>query len=205
MAICPHCKEQIQDYAKKCHHCGLWVTKVRRLAGAAKTFLECVTFIAAVCVLWVLYHQNAMMKEQLEIFGRQTKEELRPRIDISTPKLIVSDTAIHLFVDINNIQGHSDAEQIIGLILVKVPGSAKDTLTAPFKYDKMTIGNVTTVQCSLPLIKKDFCSKIDVRYRWRTFGEDFANWKYFKHFYDKEKQTFSTRKLDEIQIKECGF
>ncbi len=66
MAICPHCKEQIQDGAKKCHQCGSWVTKPRRIFGSVKSTVEFLTFIAAVFVLGVMIYQYTIMKETIK-------------------------------------------------------------------------------------------------------------------------------------------
>jgi len=67
MAICPHCKEQIEDGTKKCPHCGLWVTRLRRFCVVARTTVEFITFITAIVVLLLMYHQNSIMKDSLKV------------------------------------------------------------------------------------------------------------------------------------------
>lgn len=205
MAICPHCKEQIQDYAKKCPHCGLWVTKGRRLAGAVKTILECATFIAAICVLWVMYRQNTMMKEQLDLFGRQTLEELRPRIEISPPTIVASDSGMDIYFDITN-KGHSDAENILILVTHKLTGVGRDSQFVS-EYGKIGADSkpINFHQLLQPLFKGDFFSKIDVRYGWPSFRQNFSDYKWYEHFYDKRNRTFHSYRIDQIQEKELGF
>jgi len=67
MTTCPHCKEQIEDGAKKCPHCGLWVTTLRRIGVGVKIVIEFLTFIAAIAVLGIMVWHSFIMKKSLEV------------------------------------------------------------------------------------------------------------------------------------------
>src|SRR3990170_5412644 len=74
MAACPHCKEQIENGAKKCHHCGLWVTRSRRFFGWIKSIVEFLTFVAAILVLVVMVWHSYIMKDSLKVSERSLQQ-----------------------------------------------------------------------------------------------------------------------------------
>ena len=97
---CPICKNDIEDRATKCEHCGSYTRKRRRAWEWFRDVGQFVTFIAAIIVLILMYQSNERMQEQLQLqrksveeLSKEFIEEKRPRIEIGRKTIDFTDTS----------------------------------------------------------------------------------------------------------------
>ncbi|MGB2698682.1 MAG: zinc ribbon domain-containing protein [Candidatus Zixiibacteriota bacterium] len=63
---CPECKEEIEDGAKKCKHCGSYTEPGKRRYESTKDIVQFATFIAAIIVLFLMLGSNLIMQKSVE-------------------------------------------------------------------------------------------------------------------------------------------
>lgn len=152
----------------------------------------------------------AIRIQQKELDAKRVKiseEQSKPKIQIWTPTITVSDSGFYVYTDIGN-SGSSDAENVRILFTYKVPRSIQDTLSFPFVLNKMSAGYKKNFENFIKTVSPlawDFYSKIDVKYKSSLFEGVLSERKYFEHIYHKDSRKFSTKTLDEIQSKKLGF
>jgi len=207
---CPICKEEIEDDAKKCKHCGSYTEKGRRRWEVIKDVVQFVTFISAIIVLYLMYQGNQKMQEQLNLqrksieeLSKEFIEEKRPRIEIVPTKIVLTDTGSVLYVDFQNT-GFSDAEDILLYIALKYKNAPKDTLVSNlFHVSKITKAVKLAHYWLLPPLKRiNLTCLIEVRYSWTIQNANYKEPKHFLFIYDKESEEYRIHGLIDEQIKE---
>jgi hypothetical protein len=205
---CPICKEEIEDGAKKCKHCGSYVTTARRAWGAIMSGLQLCTLIAAIVLLYFTWQGNRAMREQLDLqkhsvreLSEQFIEEKRPRIEIIPTRVDVGDTSILVYVDFRNT-GFADAEDLLLYIVLKYEDTPRDTLA----YDFTPISRITKArhltQPYTALLSRgaNLTCFIRARYSWTARNLDLKDEKYFRLPYDKQSKSYRVLVLDEEDI-----
>ncbi|KPL01169.1 MAG: hypothetical protein AMJ91_01025 [candidate division Zixibacteria bacterium SM23_73_3] len=207
---CPRCKEEIEDDAQKCKHCGSYVKVRMRIWATVKSILELLTFIAAIVVLYFMWQANRGMQEQLNLqrksveeLSKQFIEEKRPRIEIIPTKIDVEDTSLLLYVDFEN-RGFADAEDLLLYVVLKYEDAPKDTLAVDLaRVSKITKARRLTQTYSVSISKKvNLICLIEVRYTWTIQNLEYKRKKYFHFPYDKDIGKYRRLVLDEEQVKE---
>jgi predicted nucleic acid-binding Zn ribbon protein len=196
---CPICKEEIEDDAKKCKHCGNYTAKGRRRWEVIKDVVQFVTFISAIVVLYLMYQGNQKMQEQLNLqrksieeLSKEFIEEKRPRIEIRPTKIDLSDTTMLLYVDIDNT-GFADAEDVFIYVVLKYEDEPKDTLAVKVsRISKITKARALTEDWFLILLHRaNLTCLIEVRYTWVIQNRNYIDPKYFQFIYDKELEKYN--------------
>jgi len=207
---CPACKEEIEEGAKKCKHCGCYTTIGRRSWAGIRSVLHLGTLIAALVLLYLAWESHRGMQEELQLqrtsveqLSQQFVEEKRPRIEIRKPGIVNQDTASLLYSEVYN-NGFADAEDILIYTLLKYEDSLEDTLAADItrvaKVTKET--SLTNALLLPPLQNRDLTCLIEVRYTWVMRELDYKDKKYFLLRYDKEQNGYQARILADRQIRE---
>lgn len=205
MATCPHCKEQIEDGAIKCPHCGLRVRGLIVKIESIKPFVELFALIAAVIVLVFMYWQNSIMNNTLN----QMKEDmelqkvyLQPRLFIKIPEVSISDNILTIKYPIDNL-GQTDAESIFVSVVCKMEGRKDLSSTKNRCENIMRQSGRYFILDIEPVFKHDFMSKIEVDYSWPQFNKHYTERRYFVHKYDKGK--FNSYQIIEQEVKKVWF
>jgi len=207
---CPICKNDIEDRATKCEHCGSYTRKGRRVWFWVRDVGQFVTFITAIVVLILMYQSNQRMQDQLtlqiksaECDKQQFLEGMRPRVEFSTPKIDFTDTCSMFYVDFNNM-GVVDAEDLSIYFVLKYEDAPNRTLYSDTTWiDKLTKASPLHKSWTLPVLKKlNLICFIKVRYTWTIQNLDYENEKYY-HFFDyNELGKYRVYRLDDAQVKE---
>ena len=200
---CPICKKSIEDDARKCTHCGSYTRMRRRVWLGIREVVQFATFIAAIVVLILMYQSNQRMQEQLELLRKEFIEEKRPRIEIGHREIEFTDTGWVLYVDLHN-NGQADAEDLSVYIVVKYEHGPKDTLHQSHeRIPKIAKARKITHIVTLPILKRvNLTSLIEVRYTWKIMNLVYEEKKYYRFYYDKEREKHGTRVLLGEQVKE---
>jgi len=201
---CPICKEEIEDGAKKCKHCGSYIKTLTRGWGIITSFLQVCTFIAAIILLYYQQEQLSLQRKSVEEISKEFVEENRPRIEIIATKIDLTDTTTVLYVDFENT-GFADAEDISIYLVLKYVDSPNDTIVSPtVRYSKITKARRRTQIFPIWGVKRiDLTCLIEARYRWTIQNLDYMDKKYFLFTYEKESEKYSRIQiLNDEQIQE---
>jgi hypothetical protein len=207
---CPICKNDIEDRATKCEHCGSYTRKGRRVWFWVRDVGQFVTFITAIVVLILMYQSNQRMQEQLKLqrksveeLSKEFIEEKRPRIEITPAKIVLTDTSLLLYVDFDNT-GFADAEDLLLYVVLKYKDTPRDTLAFDLdRVSKITKAKGRTHDWLYPKLKRvNLTCLIEVRYTWAIQNLNYKEKKHFLFIYDKEKQEYRISVLNDQQTKE---
>ena len=88
---CPICREQIDDDAQKCSHCGSYVKLRKRAWGIVRSILELVTLIAAIVVLFLMWEANRIMQDSVEE-ARKSVDQGREALELTRASVSKIDT-----------------------------------------------------------------------------------------------------------------
>lgn len=92
---CPECKEEIEDGARKCKHCGSYTRKGRRKWESAKDYVQFATFIAAIVVLGFMLWGNLIMQSSVKE-ARKSIDQGKEAIELTKVSLAKIDTGFAL-------------------------------------------------------------------------------------------------------------
>lgn len=205
---CPACKEEIEQGAKKCKHCGSYVRMRRRFWGHVISGLQFCTLIAALVMLYFTWQNSRSIREQLDIqkeslkqLSEQFIEEKRPRIEIILTQVSVEHTDLVLYVDYENT-GFADAENLLLCIVLKYQDSPADTIVMPCtRMTKISAARKQSHKWPFSGLRaSDLTCLIEARYTWSMRDLDYTDEKYFRLPYDSERKQYGRYLLTEEQI-----
>lgn len=205
---CPVCKEEIEEGAKKCKHCGNYVRVRRRFWGHVISGLQFCTLIAALVILYFTWQDSRSIREQFDIqkeslrqLSEQFIEEMRPRIEIAPTRVEPTDGGVVLYVTFKNT-GFADAQDIQLYVILKYEDTPKDTLAYRMTPIVTITKDMTLTQpyrASLPR-KADLTCFIQARYTWEMKSLRYHNQKYLRFPYDKVSNSYRRLVLDKEEI-----
>lgn len=198
---CPICKEEIEDKAKICKHCGSYTKRGWRIWGVIKSALQVATFIAAILVLYFMWQNNLILQSQIEELSKQFIEEKRPKIEIATPTIEFSDTGLVIHIDIYN-EGFADAGDLSIYLMLQYEDFTEDTLAYSLTHvSRLSTARKRSLRWSVGTIEKaNLLALADVRYTWVIQNLDYKEKKFFHYIYDERNGKYIIRVLMEEQI-----